>query len=376
MMSDSSLINQCPLLLPQNKEKTVYDGFITVQEQDFRIRIVLPSDHQLKHASFKCCWQLKAFLQGYQNIIKQRLHHCSDLASFMLELKTVLEIALKNRQAFLIAPPPQYYSQLIKDIEDLGWDKLSHISTDFSTVRLKAEDGSGREHLITVKLQTKYPDEVPVCSADVPVPFILSWSLQSCLKNIHSQFLAMLESLKQFWDVMDEIDEQTWVLEPEKPTRSATMRRIAIGNNVSLNIEVDPRHPKMLPECCFLGADHVVAPLKNKLNTNMHLWNPDYSILHNLKEVLEIEFTLPGSQEKSSFSMDCGICYSYRLEAAIPDQVCNDPRCGQPFHQTCLYEWLRGLPSCRQSFNIVFGECPYCSKVCTTFYDYSVAGFV
>ncbi|MBN3290796.1 FANCL ligase, partial [Polypterus senegalus] len=186
----------------------------------------------------------------------------------------------------------------------------------------------------------------------------------------------MLESLKQFWDVMDEIDEQTWVLEPEKPTRSATMRRIAIGNNVSLNIEVDPRHPKMLPECCFLGADHVVAPLKNKLNTNMHLWNPDYSILHNLKEVLEIEFTLPGSQEKSSFSMDCGICYSYRLEAAIPDQVCNDPRCGQPFHQTCLYEWLRGLPSCRQSFNIVFGECPYCSKVCTTFYDYSVAGFV
>uniref|UniRef100_A0A8C4TEW4 FA complementation group L n=1 Tax=Erpetoichthys calabaricus TaxID=27687 RepID=A0A8C4TEW4_ERPCA len=343
-MSDSSLINQCPLLLPQNKAKTVYDGFITVQEQDFRIRIVLPSDHQLKHASFKCCWQLKALLQA-------RLF-------FSLWCKSILlsqEIALKNQQAFLIAPPPQYYSQLIKDIEGLGWDKLSHISTDFSTVRLKAEDASGREHLITVKLQTKYPDEVPVCSADLPVPFILSWSSQSCLKNIHSQFLAMLESLKQFWDVMDEIDEQTWVLEPEKPTRSATMRRIAIGNNVSLNIEVDPR---------------------NKLNTNMHLWNPDYSILHNLKEVLEIEFPLPGSQETSNFSMDCGICYSYRLEAAIPDQVCNDPRCGQPFHQTCLYEWLRGLPSCRQSFNIVFGECPYCSKVCTTFYDYSVAGFV
>lgn len=26
-------------------------------------------------------------------------------------------------------------------------------------------------------------------------------------------------------------------------------------------------------------------------------------------------------------------------------------------------QWLRGLPSSRQSFNIVFGECPYCSKV-------------
>lgn len=29
----------------------------------------------------------------------------------------------------------------------------------------------------------------------------------------------------------------------------------------------------------------------------------------------------------------------------------------------CLLQWLRGLPTSRQSFNIVFGECPYCSKV-------------
>lgn len=41
--------------------------------------------------------------------------------------------------------------------------------------------------------------------------------------------MAALESLKTFWDVMDEIDEKTWVLEPEKPTRSATARRIAVG---------------------------------------------------------------------------------------------------------------------------------------------------
>lgn len=113
--------------------------------------------------------------------------------------------------------------------------------------------------------------------------------------------------------------------------------------------------------------------------------------------------------------MECGICYSYRLDSAIPDQVCNDPRCGQPFHQACLYEvntliyhsytllthhysshtifnehkrlgrgcfsltlstefillssqWLRGLPTSRQSFNIVFGECPYCSKVLMSYY--------
>lgn len=36
--------------------------------------------------------------------------------------------------------------------------------------------------------------------------------------------------------------------------------------------------------------------------------------------------------------MDCGICYAYQLNGAIPDQVCDNSQCGQPFHQICLYE--------------------------------------
>ncbi|KAF5918009.1 hypothetical protein HPG69_019815 [Diceros bicornis minor] len=161
---------------------------------------------------------------------------------------------------------------------------------------------------------------------------------KSSLISIHSQFLAALESLKAFWDVMDEIDEKTWVLEPEKPTRSATSRRIALGNNASINIEVDPMHPTMLPECCFLGADHVVKPLGIKLSRNIHLWDPENSLLQNLKDVLEIDFPARAILEKSDFSMDCGICYAYQLDGAIPDQVCDNSQCAQPFHQICLYE--------------------------------------
>ncbi|GAB5569634.1 E3 ubiquitin-protein ligase FANCL [Prionailurus iriomotensis] len=179
----------------------------------------------------------------------------------------------------------------------------------------------------------EYPAESPDCF--------------SSLISIYGQFLAALESLKAFWDATDEIDEKTWVLEPEKPTRSATARRIALGNNASIHIEVDPKHPTMLPECCFLGADHE---------------DPENSLLQNLKDVLEIDFPARTNLEKSDFSMDCGICYSYQLDGAIPDQVCDNPQCAQPFHQICLYEWLRGLLTSRQSFNIIFGECPYCSK--------------
>ncbi|XP_048864116.1 E3 ubiquitin-protein ligase FANCL [Brienomyrus brachyistius] len=365
MSDSSSLVRESPLLLPQNKEKTVYDGFITLQGADFRLRVLLPPNRQLKHAKLQCCWRLKQLLRGYQNIIKQRLQHSSDLCTFILELKTVLEVVVKKSPDSRTVPPPQYYTGLIAELESLGWDKVLFINTELSVLRLGAEDSSSRQHAITVRLGPKYPAEAPECSADLPLPLVVDWTPQSTLASVYSQFVALLESLEKFWAMMDEIDEKTWILEPEKPTRGDTMRRIVIGNNVSIKLEVDPRYPNMLPECCLLGAEHVVTPLRSRLNANMHLWNPECSVLQNVKEILEIEFPSPATHEKSSFSMECGICYSYRLESAIPDQVCNDPRCGQPFHQECLYEWLRGLPTSRQSFSMVFGECPYCSKPIT-----------
>ncbi|XP_010614185.1 E3 ubiquitin-protein ligase FANCL isoform X1 [Fukomys damarensis] len=364
--NEVDLLRQFPLLLPQNRKKTVYEGFISAQGRDFHLRILLPEDLQLKNARLLCSWQLKTILNGYHQIVQQRMQHAPDLKSFMIELKMILEVALKNRQELCVLPlSSQFYSVLIEDIETLGWDKIVYVDACFSTIKLKAEDASGREHLITVKLKAKHPAESPDCFVDFPVPFSVSWTPQSSLISIHSQFLAALESLKAFWDVMDEIDEKTWVLEPQKPTRSATARRIALGNNASINVEVDPRHPTMLPECCFLGADHVVKPLGIKLSKNMHLWDPEYSLLRNLKDVLEIDFPARTILEKSDFTMDCGICYAYQLDGAIPDQVCNNSQCGQPFHKICLYEWLRGLLTSRQSFNIIFGECPYCNKPIT-----------
>ncbi|KAM6916552.1 E3 ubiquitin-protein ligase FANCL [Xenentodon cancila] len=362
---DHSLVKDNPLLLPLNKQKTLYDGFITVQGRDFRLRVLLPPDLQLKRAKLHCCWQLKHLLRGYEHIVKQRLYQSTDLSSFMVELKTVLEVGLKKLPECRSIPPPQYYSQLISEMETLGWDKMLFIDMEFQRLKLMAEDSAGRQHILSVRLKSKHPAEAPECSADLPVPLAITWTPQSTLEQLYSQFLLVLESLTELWDVLDEIDSRTWVLEPEKPSRSDTMRRIAIGNNLSIKVEVNPRHPKMLPVCCLLGAEHAVTPLRDKLNANMHLWNPDASVMHNLQDVLEIEFPSPATHEKSSFNVDCGICYSYRLENTIPDQVCNDPRCGQPFHQACLYEWLRALPSSRQSFHIVFGECPYCSKPIT-----------
>eukprot|EP00041_Stephanoeca_diplocostata_P011743 m.194373 g.194373 ORF g.194373 m.194373 type:complete len:117 (+) comp18647_c0_seq6:213-563(+) len=88
-------------------------------------------------------------------------------------------------------------------------------------------------------------------------------------------------------------------------------------------------------------------------------------VKHNLEMVLETEFIAKTSAEAVDFTMECGICYAYDLDGAIPEKVCEDRRCARSFHESCLFEYIRGLPGVRQSFGTYFGECPYCSTAIT-----------
>lgn len=96
---------------------------------------------------------------------------------------------------------------------------------------------------MTVKLPADYPASTPECSADLPVAFALRWqpkssTLQDLLEQyqkvsplgyaMHSQGKA-LEQFQDLWDVLEDIDSNTWILEPEHPTYSSLMRRIALG---------------------------------------------------------------------------------------------------------------------------------------------------
>ena len=56
--------------------------------------------------------------------------------------------------------------------------------------------------------------------------------MQSGLKDLLSEFEVWLDHLDPFWSFLEELDAQTWVLEPEKPTRADTHRRIKIGEDI------------------------------------------------------------------------------------------------------------------------------------------------
>jgi E3 ubiquitin-protein ligase FANCL len=136
--------------------------------------------------------------------------------------------------------------------------------------------------------------------------------------------------------MLDDIDTNTWVLEPDKPKRSDMSRRIALGNHCSLFIKLDELNPKKICDYTLFGAERFIAPLKINIAKNFNNWDPSLSIRQNLERILEINF--PSPEESSDFNVACGICYGYRLDDVIPDQTCSNAKCGQPFHHVCLYE--------------------------------------
>ena len=52
------------------------------------------------------------------------------------------------------------------------------------------------------------------------------------MSDLLKQFEAVLVKYQPFWDAVADVDQKTWVLEPDTPTYSACNRRIALSKHV------------------------------------------------------------------------------------------------------------------------------------------------
>ncbi|XP_005097811.1 E3 ubiquitin-protein ligase FANCL isoform X1 [Aplysia californica] len=357
-----------PGLVPMFSEKSLcitYKGFQEIcvrrsrrglKGKPYYMAIHVPE--VLSKARIECEWKLEHRIRDKSDLIRQRLQSSSSLATFLKEFILIAETCMQHVHSD--AMWSDWNEEIVEQVLEIDSNKLLSIDEDFSAVQIGITDEGGRLHKIKIHLKTQSTTAVPVCITDLPHKLEFNWATNTRLKHVVEQFEATVLSYQNFWNTLKEIDEKCWVLEPEHPSFSATHRRIALGQNLSLHITVNCQQPSTLPECRFLGAESATAPLREKLNVNLLRWDVERSLLNNLQEVLDFDFPSPADTSRTELSMDCGICYCLHLNEEVPNVVCEDKRCAQAFHQSCLYEWLRSLSS-RQSFNTIFGECPFCS---------------
>ncbi|KAG5177285.1 WD-repeat region-domain-containing protein [Tribonema minus] len=382
-------------LLPCNATCTEYCGFIEALGRQFRIKIRLKSPGgQVDAEAFACDAELSQILTsaGALPALRLRLAQTPDPASFVAELQDVLQRLL--RAAPQSAPAPAaYYSRLVAEIDKVGWEHLVTISERLSHLQLRVSDAAGRHHVIGVTMPPDYPRTAPTCVADLPAPFALQWRAgQSSLADVLGQFRAALAPFLPLWEVLDDLDAHTHVLEPEHRSRAIAQRRVALAPHCSLSLALNPLAPRAAPEVRFLGAQASLAPFKAAVRCALwaqaslapfkaafaanapRTWDPSRLLRANLEAALGAPLPSPATTLREDISGDCGICYQYRLadasggggsggsSGAVPDRVCDNARCRRPYHPACLLAWLQGLPESRTSFGTTFGTCPYCSE--------------
>lgn len=348
-------------LIPQDIEGLMYQGYIIVKDEEFRINVNLKSSGTLKDASFECDWRMSELLKGYESTLQKKLSQSSTLKEYLLELRTLLENLVAFTNERLLNFDAAQIQEVLKEINKVGWNRLTYTNEDFTRLKFLCRDVAGRKHFIYI--ENKEGQNGSKISSDLPLN--IQQKAGDSISTLYEKFSKTIEDCQSYWNALERLDNVCWVLEPESIIYGCNYRRIALGKNASIRIEINPLHPRTFPECRFLGPTQIIEPLKGNLSRNLGLWNEGADLLENLETVLQIHFPSKVSISKDDTSMACGICYSYRLEDEVPEKSCEDVRCAQIYHISCLVEWMRSLPTCRQSFNVIFGECPYCNKKLT-----------
>ncbi|KAJ1719115.1 hypothetical protein LPJ61_006380, partial [Coemansia biformis] len=109
------------------------------------------------------------------------------------------------------------------------------------------------------------------------------------------------------------------------------------------------------------GPSSMADPLKARAKSARALWSSARGARANLEAILECTLPEPGSAGQSDIRLECGVCFEFARGTETADQLCGSDLCAQPFHRSCLAEWLATKEDTRQSFSTLFGRCPYCN---------------
>lgn len=262
-----------------------------------------------------------------------------------------------------------FHRSVYSEIEEVGWEHLVHLSEDLTHMTFRILDKKGQSHIFEIYLPQSYPKCAPSISADVPYVCELKWSISSRLKDVVLQVREHLEKLQDFFSIMDDIDKKLWVVGPIQPSRATSFRQINLGNDCFIMLAINVSDPRSLPECRLLGPETITDKMRKTWRRNCNRWTKDKSIGENLENLMETSLPGPRQSTMEDQQVECGICYAHCLpindelgakSGSGSDYTCDNSSCSRAFHSVCLGDWLRSITTTRQSFDVLFGNCPYC----------------
>ncbi|CAD5123045.1 DgyrCDS11424 [Dimorphilus gyrociliatus] len=353
--------DQYPLIVCLKKDSSRYAGYLRYDDHEIFIDLKKPTD--LDKTSWFKCDNIK--LRKLTSNIRESLNEESILDNiihhFYNESKSVI-----NQNSFKDGLHFKNYKRLVDEMAEIGWNRIQYVDADLKEIHLRGIDEADRNHLFKINLDNEYPRVAPIVICSLPEKFDFKWIPEkSKILDIFNEFEESLKKYQYLWKIFDELEEETWVIQPDSSLKyKETFRQIYIEQSVSMTITVDVRCPQSLPTLKFLGPTKDAMKYEKFLHENAHLWNCEESLVSNLESIFEMKFKKRDENPDSS-QPECGICllFNHPESEKIPDTVCQS--CQQTYHSACLVKWLYTRPDTRKSMKLVFGKCCLCKKPIT-----------
>lgn len=373
-----------------------YCGFIPFNGEEFLIRITSDSPRQLY-----CCSRLRGLLlKEDKHIIDSRLSDPTRTGiQIVQDVVEVLERKTKKHYSEAEnCPDLRYFEKILLEIEAIGWDRVVSLSEDMRRITIRAVDSETRPHDLTLNLDGNpdfHKSRIEL-DANLPEPFSMhkiSLSSEPVLSQIFKSFITKLKDYQNLWNVLDEVDDRCKVLDPPRCDRSKLYRRIALSEQISMQINLAVDSPTSMCEATFFGKKEMIAPFYDFYYKGPTLWNNNASLVDNLEKILDVQFERqPVSLNTASQTVECGVCCSFELtkqydtsnenisaqsntpnkrrrlnkvdgkEVSFPDCYCDNPNCSKAYHAICLEAWLSAVPSTKHTTDSLHGTCLYCDS--------------
>lgn len=163
------------------------------------------------------------------------------------------------------------------------------ISEDLEKINITITDNVDRKHEFIITVHLKNTSDIFLIEHhDLPDTQGISELVKNynSLRKLCEKFISAVESLQEFFDLMDEVDSKFWILDPEKPKRKDVYRRIVLCDNVSIIVTFDPYKVRSVPNIKFLGPERLIEKYRVSLMENLADFDVDGNIIDELLKLL------------------------------------------------------------------------------------------
>eukprot|EP01083_Nonionella_stella_P072485 195515_1 len=120
---------------------------------------------------FECGPELSDLLAEHRKLVDKRLQESATLSEFFKELREIIHRLLSvgpqdpecgPRQL----PDPVFYDQIVRELRELGCDRLTAVDKSLSRITIRLTDSAHRHHSLRVVIPPDYPRARARCWMD------------------------------------------------------------------------------------------------------------------------------------------------------------------------------------------------------------------